>query len=175
MKIEFRTAYMKDFAECWEVIDLARQQMISQGRHQWTNDYPSQQNITNDLNNGNAYVLTVDDKIAVYGALILNGEPQYEFLDGKWLTNGNYYVIHRLATHPMFQGKGLASIFLTKANSYCEMEKVPSIKIDTNYDNLPMITLLSKLGYSICGRVNYGNHGMRFAFEKKHLSQMRKA
>ena len=83
MKIEFRTAYIKDFAECWEVIDLARQQMISQGRHQWTNDYPSQQNITNDLNNGNAYVLTVDEKIAVYGALILNGEPQYEFLDGK--------------------------------------------------------------------------------------------
>ncbi len=166
MKIDFRIAYMKDFDECWRVIDQARQQMIESGRHQWTLEYPSQQDIKNDLNNGNAYVLTVDGRIAVYGAVILNGEPQYEFLEGKWLSYGNYYVVHRFATLPELQREGYAKIFLMKTQSLCEVERVRSIKVDTNYDNLPMVRLLSSLGYCICGKVNYGAHGVRFAFEK---------
>ncbi len=166
MKIDFRAAWMKDFDGCWRVIDGARHQMIASGRHQWTNDYPSKEDIKNDLNNGNAYVLTVDERIAVYGAVILNGEPRYEFLDGKWITYGNYYVIHRFATLPELQREGFAKIFLQKTNSLCEMEHVPSIKVDTNFDNLPMINLLSSLGFCICGNVNYGERGSRFAFEK---------
>ncbi len=166
MKIDFRAAWMKDFDGCWRVIDGARQQMIASGRHQWTNDYPSKEDIKNDLNNGNAYVLTVDERIAVYGAVILNGEPRYEFLDGKWMTYGNYYVIHRFATLPELQREGFAKIFLQKTNSLCEMEHIPSIKVDTNFDNLPMINLLSSLGFCICGNVNYGERGSRFAFEK---------
>lgn len=166
MKIDFRPAFIKDFDGCWKVINEARQQMIASGRHQWTDDYPAQQNILDDINNGNAYVLTVDGKVAVYGAVILNGEPQYDFLIGKWLTNGNYYVVHRFATLPSFQREGYAKIFLEKVNSLCEIEHVPSIKVDTNYDNIPMVRLLSSMGFCICGRVNYGAHGMRFAFEK---------
>lgn len=100
MKIDFRPAFMKDFDECWRVINEAREQMIESGRHQWTEDYPSKQCILDDINNGNAYVLTVDDKIAVYGAVMLNGEPTYDMLQGEWITHGNYYVIHRFATLP---------------------------------------------------------------------------
>lgn len=95
MKIDFRPAFMKDFDGCWTVINEAREQMIKSGRHQWTEQYPAYKDILADINNGNAYVLTVNDQIAVYGAVVLNGEPAYEFLEGKWLTNSNYYVIHR--------------------------------------------------------------------------------
>lgn len=166
MKTDFRPAYKKDFEACWNVIDQARKLMIASGRHQWTNDYPSVKDIKNDIDNGNAFVITVDNQIAVYGAVMLNGEPQYDFLKGEWLTNGDYYVIHRFATLPMFQREGLARVFIDKVNSLCEVERVPSIKVDTNYDNLPMINLLSSMGFCICGQVNYGTRGMRFAFEK---------
>ena len=94
---------MKDFDGCWTVINEAREQMIKSGRHQWTEQYPAYKDILADINNGNAYVLTVNDQIAVYGAVVLNGEPAYEFLEGKWLTNSNYYVIHRFATLPKLQ------------------------------------------------------------------------
>ena len=77
---------MKDFDGCWTVINEAREQMIKSGRHQWTEQYPAYKDILTDINNGNAYVLTVNDQIAVYGAVVLNGEPAYEFLEGKWLT-----------------------------------------------------------------------------------------
>ena len=82
MKTDFRPAYVKDFEACWNIIDQARRSMIASGRHQWTSDYPAEHDIKEDINNGNAYVLTVDGEIAVYGAVILNGEPQYDFIDG---------------------------------------------------------------------------------------------
>lgn len=110
MKIDFRPAFMKDFDGCWTVINEAREQMIKSGRHQWTEQYPAYKDILADINNGNAYVLTVNDQIAVYGAVVLNGEPAYEFLEGKWLTNSNYYVIHRFATLPKLQ-RGIRTHF----------------------------------------------------------------
>ena len=125
-----------------------------------------EKDILADINNGNAYVLTVNDQIAVYGAVVLNGEPAYEFLEGKWLTNSNYYVIHRFATLPKLQREGYARIFINKVCSLCEVEHVPSIKVDTNYDNLPMVSLLSSMGFCLCGKVSYGERGLRFAFEK---------
>ena len=102
MKTDFRPAYIKDFEACWNIIDQARRSMIASGRHQWTNDYPAEHDIKDDINNGNAYVLTVDGEVAVYGAVALNGEPQYDFIDGDWLTTGDYYVIHRFATLPKY-------------------------------------------------------------------------
>ena len=106
MKTDFRPAYIKDFEACWNIIDQARRSMIASGRHQWTSDYPAEHDIKEDINNGNAYVLTVDGEVAVYGAVILNGEPQYDFIDGDWLTTGDYYVIHRFATLPKYQREG---------------------------------------------------------------------
>lgn len=171
VEIDFRTALLKDYDDCWNVIDQARQQMIESGRHQWTPDYPSRQNILDDINNGNAYVVTVDGKIAVYGAVILNGEPAYDYLDGKWITNGNYYVVHRFACLPQLQREGFAQIFLKKLSSTCQVEKVPSIKVDTNYDNFPMIHLLSIMGYCYCGIITYGTRGKRLAFERLTMRQ----
>ena len=139
MKIDFRPAFMKDFDGCWTVINEAREQMIKSGRHQWTEQYPAYKDIL---------------------------EPAYEFLEGKWLTNSNYYVIHRFATLPKLQREGYARIFINKVCSLCEVEHVPSIKVDTNYDNLPMVSLLSSMGFCLCGKVSYGERGLRFAFEK---------
>lgn len=48
MKTNFRPAYIKDFAACWKVIDQARQSMIESGRHQWTEEYPSEKDIRKD-------------------------------------------------------------------------------------------------------------------------------
>ncbi len=131
--------------------------MIASGRHQWTNDYPAEQDIKEDINNGNAYVLTVNGEVAVYGAVTLNGEPNIRNLSVvTGLLIGDYYVIHRFATLPKYQREGLARIFINKVNSICEVEKIPSIKVDTNFDNIPMINFLSSMGFCICGSVNYG-------------------
>ena len=38
---------------------------------------------------------------------------------------------------------------------------------------MPMIKLLSSMGFCICGQINYGNRGMRFAFEKLTIEMER--
>lgn len=86
--IDFRAATLKDFEECMDLINQARQQMIESGLHQWTGGYPSESDILADINNGVAQVLTIDKKIAVYGAVILNGEEKYNSIQGTWKTYG---------------------------------------------------------------------------------------
>ena len=40
-----------------------------------------------------------------------------------------------------------------------------SIKVDTNFDNIPMLKILEKLGYTYCGEVTFRG-SFRKAFEK---------
>lgn len=163
--IEFRVALLKDFDECWLLINKARQKMILSGLHQWTEDYPSEKDILNDINNGVARVIIFGGKIAVYGAVILNGEPKYDYIMGKWQTEGNYYAVHRLATHPDFQREGLARTYIKQVQGLCEVERIPSIKVDTHIKNIKMIRLLSSMGFCYCGTIDYGSRGKRVAFE----------
>ncbi len=140
--------------------------MIDSGLHQWSEGYPTGDDILNDINNGVARVLTIQNKIAVYGAVALNGEPRYDDLQGKWQTNGNYYVIHRFATLPEYQREGLAQTFIKQVKGLCEVEKVPSIKVDTHIKNFKMVRLLNSMGFCYCGTVDYGpGKGIRVAFE----------
>ena len=163
--IEFRTATLRDYDACLNIINKARTQMIDSGVHQWNDGYPSGDDVLNDINNGVAHVLTIDNEIAVYGAVILNGEPCYDTIAGNWQTNGNYYVIHRFATLPEFQREGLAQKFIRCVRGLCEVEQVPSIKVDTHIKNFKMIGLLSSLGFCYCGIIEYGTRGTRAAFE----------
>lgn len=163
--IDFRVATLRDCEECVELINKARKQMMDSGLHQWSDGYPSKDDVLNDINNGVARVLTINKKIAVYGAVILNGEPRYDFIQGEWKTNENYYVIHRFATLPELQREGLAKIFIKRVKGLCEVEFVPSIKVDTHIKNLKMVNLLSSLGFCYCGIINYGERGTRVAFE----------
>ena len=169
--INFRSATLRDYYDCVEIINGARKQMIDSGLHQWSDGYPSEDDVLNDINNGVAYVLTLDGKAAVYGAVILNGEPTYDNLDGKWQTESNYYVIHRFAVLPELQREGLARTFIKKVKGLCEVEKVPSIKVDTHIKNFKMISLLNTMGFCYCGSVDYGTHGKRIAFEYVTLNQ----
>lgn len=163
--IDFRVATLRDYEDCVELINKARQQMIASGLHQWSDGYPTGDDILNDINNGVARVLTINRKIAVYGAVILNGEPAYEKLQGNWQTYGNYYAIHRFATLPELQREGLAQTFIKRVKGLCEVERVPSIKVDTHIKNIKMIRLLASMGFCYCGIVDYGSHGTRVAFE----------
>ncbi len=169
--IEFRVALLKDFDECWQLINKARQQMMESGLHQWSDGYPAKEDILRDINNGVAHVLTFSGKIAVYGAVILNGEPNYDYIIGKWQTEGNYYAIHRFATLPDLQREGLARTFIKQVRGLCEVERVPSIKVDTHIKNFRMVRLLASMGFCYCGTVDYGTHGKRVAFEYVTLTQ----
>ena len=83
-----------------------------------------------------------------------------------WLTNRDFAVVHRVAISDDYIGKGLAQkIFLFTEDLALE-NNIFSIKVDTNFDNIPMLKILEKLGYTHCGEVAFRG-GVRKAFEKK--------
>lgn len=102
--------------------------------------------------------------VAAYGAVVFDGEPAYDALEGRWLSVQPYVAVHRLAVAPGFAGKGLAQRFLEETASLAASAGIRSFKVDTNHDNVQMLHVLDKLGFAFCGMVRY--ESPRLAFEK---------
>ena len=160
-----RKATLADIPIIWLILQQAIEQRRKDGSNQWQNGYPSEQTIHDDINNGYGYVLVENEEIISYGAIIFGIEPAYNELKGKWLTNDDYVVVHRVATSEALKGKGIATHLFKLIENICIEQNVYSIKVDTNFDNIPMIKILNKLGYTYCGEVLY-NGFPRKAYEK---------
>lgn len=160
-----RKAKQAELSVIWEIIQYAIEQRRKDGSDQWQDGYPNEQSIQEDLNNGNAYVVTEDEVVLAYAAIIFDKEPAYEIIEGTWLSNNDYAVVHRVAASELAKGKGIATKLFQMVEGICLDSGVHSIKVDTNFDNIPMLKILEKLGYSYCGEV-YFRGGARKAFEK---------
>ena len=98
-------------------------------------------------------------------AVVLDGEPAYDDIEGCWLSNRPYTTVHRLAVSSQAKGKGLGYTMLLKAEEISLANSIYSIRVDTNYDNTAMLHIFEKLGYVYCGEVYYRGNP-RKAFEK---------
>ncbi|MCD2424059.1 GNAT family N-acetyltransferase [Niabella pedocola] len=166
--LELRRATTSDAGGIWQLLEQAIEKRKQEGSNQWQDGYPNPNVVAADIEKGYGYVCT-DEAGAVIGytALIFDGEPAYEALEGKWLTNRRYAVIHRLATATGQKAvKGLGTQIMTAVETVCRQQGVFSIKADTNFDNAGMLRVFEKLGYIYCGEV-YFRGAARKAFEKK--------
>jgi hypothetical protein len=160
-----RKASLSEIIPIWEILQQAIEQRRQDGSEQWQNGYPNQQTVHNDLTNGYGYVITDNDVIIAYAAIIFGVEPAYNEIKGQWLTTGNYVVVHRVATSNSVKGQGVATTLFKLLEDLAIENNIFSIKVDTNFDNIPMLKLLERLNYSYCGEVFF--HGAsRKAFEK---------
>lgn len=166
MNYNFRKATLLEIPQIWTIIQQAIVRRKNDGSQQWQDGYPNEDVIRADISKGIGYVLTDGDIVAGYAAILFNDEPAYEHLNGTWLTNDDFVVVHRVAISDDYLGKGLAQkIFLFTENLAID-NNIFSIKVDTNFDNIPMLKILEKSGYTYCGEVTFRG-GIRKAFEKK--------
>lgn len=163
--MSLRKATLSELPAIWDILQQAIQQRKQDGSEQWQNGYPNEETVLSDITNGYAYVLTDHDLIIAYVAIIFGVEPAYNNIKGKWLTNGDYVVVHRVATSNEAKGKGVATHLFKLIEELCIEQKTYSIKVDTNFDNVPMIKILEKLNYSYCGEIFFGGASRR-AYEK---------
>lgn len=163
--MKLRPATAADLPTIWTIIQFAIEQRRLDGSRQWQDGYPNPTSLRNDLDNGCAYVVEEAGELLLYAALIFGPEPAYDALEGTWLTNGPSLVIHRVAAAERAKGKGVATSLFRMAEDLCRQRDVPSIKVDTNFDNAPMLRILEKLGYTYCGEV-YFHGSARRAYEK---------
>lgn len=161
----YREAADSDVPAIAEILRQAVQRMLVEGKVQWDETYPTARHVQADIENGNGYVLEKEGEVIGYAAVVFSGEPAYECLDGKWLSNGQYVVAHRMAVSQNVRGHGYGQIFMRTIEEFAREQGIDSFKIDTNFDNFAMLGLLGKLGFSYCGEIEYES-GSRMAFEK---------
>lgn len=165
MDHNFRKAQATDLDRIMEIIEGAKQQMLREGKNQWDAAYPAREHIETDLQEGNAYVMLTAGRVVAYGAVVFTGEPAYADIQGKWLTEQPYVVLHRLAVAQEAKGQGLGLLFMQEVERLSLSARVYSFKVDTNHDNDRMLHLLDKLGFTFCGNIYY-QQGYRMAYEK---------
>lgn len=165
MEYLFRQATANDITQIWEILAAAIERRKIDGSKQWQDGYPNPEVIKNDIDKAIGYVLTNGDVIIGYSAILINDEPAYADIQGKWLTNGDFLVYHRVAISAHYLGKGLAQTLLKHIEGLALAKNITSLKVDTNFDNTGMLKILNKLGYVYCGEVFFRG-SPRKAFEK---------
>lgn len=162
----FRSACHDDVAVVTRMLRRAAERMMAEGKNQWTETYPAAGNVEADVADGVGYVLERDGTVEAYGAVMINGEPAYEQLAGRWLSDGgDYVVVHRMVVSQSVERTGVGTEMLRAIERFGRTRGARSIKIDTNYDNERMLGLLSRNGFTFCGEVHYPQ-GPRRAYEK---------
>lgn len=161
----FRKATLQDVSNIWGILQEAIAKRKDEGSTQWQDGYPNPSVIKKDIEKGVGFVLIEEKTILGYVAVLINDEPEYENLEGKWLTNEDYVVFHRVAISKNHLGKGLAKKMMSFVESYALENKIYSIKADTNFDNAAMLSIFEKFGYKYCGEVYFRNTP-RNAYEK---------
>lgn len=165
MQYTFRKATAADLGTIMDIIQEAKEQMSREGKHQWDDSYPTQQHIETDILAGNGYVMAHDGRPVAYGAVVLTGEPAYDVIEGHWLSEQPYAVLHRLAVSEAIKGHGFGVQFMQEVERIAVAAGIHSFKVDTNHDNTRMLHVLDKMGFSHCGNIFYPQ-GSRIAFEK---------
>lgn len=155
-----RTATYDDIPDLMEIFHKAKGIMRESGNlNQWNDNYPSEDIVRMDIERGCCIVLCSGSRIIAAMAFIPGPDPTYSYIEGQWLDDSPYYVIHRIAAAEPGH-KCAEKLFDWGFSQSC------CIRIDTHKDNIIMHHILSKYGFSHCGTIYLANGDPREAYQK---------
>ncbi len=158
-------ARLNDIALCYEIIREGRAFQKEQGFEQWTETYPNQDTILNDIQSQKGYVIKSNGDIAGYMCIDFSGEPAYADIKGEWRRDTPYVVVHRMAFRKKYRGTGLAGIAFKLIEELCVKNDVRNIRVDTDFSNARMQHILKKNGFINCGVIVFQG-SEKLAFDK---------
>lgn len=155
-----RKATYKDLPFLMEIFQKAKGIMRSSGNmHQWNDNYPSENIVRSDIDADNCIVLCKEDRIIATMAFIPGPDPTYANIEGRWLNDVPYHVIHRIAA--IEPGHKAAETLFDWAFTQTEC-----IRIDTHKDNVIMHHILNRYGFTHCGTIYLESGDPREAYQK---------
>lgn len=160
-----------DIEKVIQIIEDAKKQIKALGIDQWQNGYPNREVIENDIKDEKSFVLEKDGNILGTVVVAFEKENSYENItEGQWLTDGYYFVIHRLAVDTNYKNNGIATKILELIEEKIKNTSIKSIKVDTHEGNIPMRKFLEKNEFIQCGVIYLENcqenDSKRIAYEK---------
>ena len=154
-----RRANKNDLISIMPIYKAAKMKMRADGNmHQWSDKYPDEETLLADIVRGELYV--AHDGNEIYGVFMLSfsGEETYQEIQGAWLNDEPYAVIHRIAS--LGKGRNLLKDAIDFAFASTE-----NIRIDTHEDNNIMRSLLNKLGFIYTGIIHLKSGDERRAYQ----------
>lgn len=180
--MNFRKSTFDDVDRILEIIEKAKVELRKLGLDQWQKGYPDRKSIESDVKleisyvlediEGNRNDLKSENFTKILGTVVLSPEKEepYSKIEGKWITDDDYMVIHRLAVDFDMKNKGIATKILEFSEEVCVENRILSLKADTHENNEPMKRLLEKNGFSFCGLIYLDREpdlgAKRVAYEK---------
>lgn len=157
--IVIRTSTIEDLARLKQIFSVARDYMSKTGNPtQWTDGYPCDDLIMNDIENGDSYVIIHDSSIVATFVLRPGIDPTYKIIyDGAWLNDNPYATIHRIASSGEIKGVFHLAMDFAK-------QKYSDVRIDTHSDNKVMQHAIMREGFKYCGIIHCWNGDERLAF-----------
>ena len=149
-----RPAEEGDLPDILRITGDARAYLASQGLEQWQTSYPAEEDFREDIAHGEGWVFTADGSVEGYICIKRRPEAVYAELMGEWPScAGPYVSLHRLMVSDALRGSGLADEMLALANDLACGWSCAGIRVDTHVGNEPMLRLLERNGYEVCGAV----------------------
>ena len=162
-----RKTTLSDIASVMEVIADAQLRLRNAGVDQWQDGYPTADIIALDIARGESFVYISDNQVGATAVISFAGEPTYAEIDGAWVDDHPYVVIHRLAVRAGFERQGLALKMFKFAHNAAIERGVTSARVDTHRDNIAMQNLLEQQGYLLCGEIVLLSGAKRIAYQKQ--------
>lgn len=161
--LHISTATAQDLPEILRIYEGARTYMRLHGNPtQWGYGNPPVATVIHDIETRKLYKVA-DSKgrlCAVFFFEITDDEPTYRIInDGKWLAQGHYGVIHRMASAGIVRG---VSDFVLR---WC-FDQHAHLRIDTHKDNISMQSAIERAGFEYCGIITVTDGSERLAYEK---------
>lgn len=160
----FRHADIKDLPRILSIYERARTFMAETGNpNQWSDNWPPETLIIEDIKLQRNFVCIYNNEVVGVFAYLqgLDIDPTYRRIDdGNWIAEGEYGVVHRLASSGSVKGVGKAC--LDFAFSQCR-----HLRVDTHRDNKVMQNLFDQNGFKRCGIIYVEkDNSPRIAYEK---------
>lgn len=152
-----KQATINDIDVIMPMIEEGRKHIQTYNIPQWINGYPSREIIIEDINNNRGYLFIENNEIVGY-FVIIEYDPCYDVIDGKWINDSPYIAVHRTVTK--YFNSGLGSKMFDEIK-----KKYNHIRVDTHEGNISMNKCLLKNNFKYCGVIHLKDNSPRNAYE----------
>lgn len=159
-ELQLRKTTVADLPRLQEIYEIARRFMVSTGNpNQWTDSYPVDELLLDDIRQGDSFVWLCDGQIVGTFVLRSGADPTYaKIYDGAWLNDEPYATIHRIASAGEVKG------LFAKTIEYA-LTQFDHLRIDTHRDNRVMQHVIGKAGFTYCGIIYCWEDAERLAYQ----------
>lgn len=143
-----------------EIFAVARRFMAETGNpNQWAANYPSLEQLTDDINSGDSYICMEEGRVVATFVLRGGDDPTYDIIyGGAWKNNDPYATIHRIASNGEVKG------VFRRVMGFA-LQHYSIIRIDTHRHNKVMQHAIQKAGFLYCGIIHCWNGDERLAYQ----------